>query len=463
MATSLCGCVALVGCARMNEGDRILRDLRADGLLVESKLRDDPKPRDGFGSQYASAAVLPTDGDITINQLLAIADERNPQLAAARMRTGMAGAEAWQASLYPNPTAGVESENVRPGHGGFGVSETTLRLSQPIIISDRRDAAIAAGDANRDAQQWRYEQVRRNVHGRIRKETATIVSLREAKALHNQLLELAQQMSGIAETRFEARATPQSDVIRAQIETSRIELSIERIDGEIATAAARLEALLGGERVEWSRIANATNTIQVDDQSSSLDEFQQQVRINHPAVLAANSDVVAAEQRVREQRALRIPDVTGSVGLGFDHADDESFVEFGVGLPLPIFDNNDGNILAARFDVMRARRDAESIANDLAAEIADAYHRAVSAQRRLRVFDDTLLNAASQAQEQSVAGYQAGRLSFLDMLDSQRTVVEASVTRSDLSQMLSVALADLAGLLGSPMDEPIDLDKGLEQ
>ncbi|MGI9014409.1 MAG: TolC family protein [Phycisphaerales bacterium] len=441
--------LSVVGCAPNQDGMEILESLRREGLLAESSTepafsrdRTENRARDAF------PAAFPSDGHLTLEDLLQAADRLNPRIAAARAEVGMAGGEAWQSSLYPNPSIEVESENVQPSNRGFGVSETTVGVAQPIIVSGRRDAAVAAGRARMNVEQLEVESVRREVHGRIRRVVTEIVYAQRAIELHRELLELAQRTLDIASARFEARAAPESEAIRARVEANRLGLAVERLRGDLAELNERLDALLGGHHVPVDQL----ETESLEDTSTpglpALEVLKSEVRANHPAVMAAQAAVEAAERTVELERTRHYPDITARLGVGVNHRDDEGFIEAGLGVPLPIFDQNQGNVLAARFAVIRARAQADAVSSELLGELAQAYRRWESAVARLSVFEADILAEAHRSYEQTLAGYQAGSLAFLDLLDAQRTLTEANIAQVQLTRTISQSLSEILEILG---------------
>ena len=440
------GQLLIAGCSSNRDGLRILEELRRDGLIIDD------------GGEVAPAhmtnddgVVLP-NGKITLVALLAAADRLNPRIAAARAQVGEMGGRAWQAGFYPNPSLEVESENIEFSGGGFGESETTVRVSQPIIISGRRDAAMAAGDAKLSAARWELERVRREVHGRIRREIAEIAYFRQAISLHEELRVLAGRTLDVARTRFEARASPESEAIRAAVEVNNLELNIDRLRGDMNAGGERLAALLGGWRIDMDRIAGTAIESKSIGVLPELEQLAASVRTAHPAVLAAEAGVEAAVHQVDIERAQRHADIAARFGVGVNHADDEGFIEAGVGIPLSILDQNRGGILAARFGVIRAQQEAEATRAELAGALGAAYRRWESATLRLGVFEMQILVGAQRAFEQASAGYEAGKLPFLDVLDAQRTLIEARLALIELRRSVSITRAEMYEILGEQIN-----------
>ena len=446
----------LIGCGQQNTPMRMLDDMRRQGLINDDP--NQPMPTlDGTeagadASPQISTEKLQGSGALSLDDLLQAADELNPRLVAARSRIGMAGAEAWQASLYPNPTFGVESENIRPSDGGFGVSETKLSIAQPIIVSDRRTAGVAAAKSRMDAERLALEALRREIHGKVRREATEITFLRRAITLHNELRDLTDRTVNIAETRFEAKAAPESEAIRARVEANTLAIRIQRLEGELAEARERLAALLGGYQVDASRIQTDLLADPMAGDLPTLYTLKQSVRDSHPSIRSKQAQVRTAQRNIELEQARRNEDITARLAAGVNHADDEAVVQAGIGIPLPIFDENQGNVLRARFELIRARKQASATTNELLGALGEAYHACTSAVQRYEQFQKKILNDASRAYDQATTGYEAGHLAFVDLLDAQRTLIDARIAELELLRAANMAQADLHAIVGQSLN-----------
>jgi cobalt-zinc-cadmium efflux system outer membrane protein len=435
----------LGGCGSGLSGTEILEDLRRrDALLPE-----EGEPL--FSRLTAPQETDPLDRDeITIENLLAAADRFSPQIGRARAAIGVAAGDTLQAGLYPNPSLELESEDIKPRAGGFARSETTVGIVQPIILSGRRSAAVASGSAKQRARGWDLEQTRRAVFGAVRRQVAEILYLRESIRLSRSLLDVARQTLFIAETRFEARAAPESEVIRARVEADTRELAISRFQRDLAAAGERLNMLVGGRAVPIERIAVELASTAP---ALELERLEQRVEASHPAVLAAGERIKAAEHRLDEARAGQHPDIAARVAYGFNGEVDEHLFEAGVSIPLTILDRNQGNILRARYAVVASKEQAKAELNSLRAELATAYQRYMSAREQAEAFRTRIVAAAERSLLQTREGYTAGKLAFLDLLDAQRTLAQARVAQLDLLRELNTAQADLYAILGESLED----------
>ncbi|MFG0330105.1 MAG: TolC family protein [Phycisphaerales bacterium] len=455
MTMALASLTIGASCARNNpEASRVLDDLRARGLISDadytgSSATADPSPaRDLEAPNDPRVDALPADGPLDLAALFAAADRANPRLAAARAAVGEAGGRAWQAALAPNPTVELEVENARLKDGGLGDVETTIGVAQPIRSADRRRAAAAEGRSRMTAEEHAFDATRRAIHADILRALVEYAYADAAARRHENLLDFAGRTLELAEGRFERRAAPESDVIRARVESNELELGAEEQRGLGAASLARLETLLGGTTIDPTRLDLEFAHALAAFTPPALDEIKQDLSDEHPALQAARAQIEVAEATLELERERRADDPTIRAGLGYAHGDDDLFLEAGVGVPWPLYDRNQGAVLAARFAVIRARREADAVANELLGDLAASYELWRSTARRLDAFEAQILEPALRSYEQTRAGYEAGKLAFVDLLDAQRTLARAELTHLSLERAVALAVTDILAALG---------------
>lgn len=459
---------ALTGCAAddsLFSGKRIIADLERQGI---------PSPdQDGRAPTAQGRAELPGSGPITLADLLAAAEARSPDLAAARSSVGVAAGEAWQASLYPNPSLDFEAEDIS-WEDGVSDSKTTIGVTQPIILGDRRKAAMQAADAERAARLAEVDSRRRALYGDIAVLHARLVSLREQERLYGELRDLAGRSLAAAQTRFDAKAATETEVIRPRVEVYRIEAALARLNQEQRAAAGQLGPLIGGLAVDAARLEAIAPG---PPGSLDLAHLRSEVRRTHPALAAADRAFDAAQARFERTRAETTPDLDVRIAAGYRGESDDGIVEVGAGIAIPLWDAREGDRLSARFAMLRARQQRVAAENDLLGRLAAAVGEYEAARVQWEAFRDRIVPDAQRAFDQSGEGYRAGRNSFLELLDSQRTLTEARVTQSELAGAVLAARARVMQIVGPdglrpgpaaaeqgaiPQDKPVERPQGAE-
>ncbi|MBL9031618.1 MAG: TolC family protein [Phycisphaerae bacterium] len=105
-------------------------------------------------------------------------------------------------------------------------------------------------------------------------------------------------------------------------------------------------------------------------------------------------------------------------------------------------------MLTARFELLRARQQRASVEHELLARLADAIGEHEAARTQWEALRDRIVPDAQRAIEQTGEGYRGGRASFLDLLDAQRTLVEARVAEAEFAGALAAARVRVAQIVG---------------
>jgi len=405
---------------------------------------------DESSSRKAEIQVLLKKAEIGLEDLLRIAELNNPEMRAAWNDVGAAAGRAWQAELYPNPSLEFEAEGIPANEVGLGRSENKVAIVQPLILGGRRSAAISAAAAEHDARSLLVQSKLREVQSELQRIHVELVYLKQAIALHSELGDIAQETLRVAKTRFGAKAAPESEMIKSQIDVHELELGRRRLERLPTASSEQLTSLLGGVRVPVETIGG-----RLPRELPELDihRLQVAVRERHPAVLAANRDVEAANWRIDQAKAERIPDVGVRLAYGRDAATDEDFVEAGISIPLPLFNRNQGRILESRHIASKAKSDAESLVNNLLSELAMSHASYMIARDEVKTLQKQIVPAAEKAFQQAKEGYQAGKIGFLDLLDAQRTLTRGQLSLLESVKDMNVARANLWKIVGREIEE----------
>ncbi|WP_197422689.1 TolC family protein, partial [Phenylobacterium sp. CCH9-H3] len=143
-----------------------------------------------------------------------------------------------------------------------------------------------------------------------------------------------------------------------------------------------------------------------------------------PAVVAAQAEREAAARRVRVERTRAIPDVTVSAGVRRFSGDDSSAVVAGVSVPIPVFDQNRGNVNAAQGELLAAEARLNAARLDAEAELRTALFQVEAAQTRVAAAVQTEATAAEAYRLTRIA-YEAGKSPLVELTNARRALAEA--------------------------------------
>ncbi|WZB62880.1 TolC family protein [Achromobacter xylosoxidans] len=136
-------------------------------------------------------------------------------------------------------------------------------------------------------------------------------------------------------------------------------------------------------------------------------------------------DLGAAQLEV--EKSKRYPDITLSTGVARDYEAGRNKVQFGVGIPLPLFDRNQGNVYAATMRSYKARDQYRDLEARLAAELLQSVSQFDLAAGAANDYRATVLPSARRAYDSALKGFEAGKVGYLQVLDAQRTRSQAEL------------------------------------
>ncbi|MHC4784207.1 MAG: TolC family protein, partial [Planctomycetota bacterium] len=152
------------------------------------------------------------------------------------------------------------------------------------------------------------------------------------------------------------------------------------------------------------------------------------------------------------EKARAVSDLTLSGGLRrFSETDDNAIV-FGISIPLPLSDTNQGGRMEAAYALSRVREEQRAAQSEIQMELARAYQALSNSHTEATELDEGILQGAESVFEASRTGYSEGKLDYLHVLDAQRTLFEVKTQYVDALGAFHTAKTDVERLIGSPIE-----------
>ena len=386
---------------------------------------------------------------ISLDDMLQAVVLCNPEIAAAQNDNEAATGRLIQAGLYPNPTIEFEAEDIPAGDVDFSRNQNTVSIIQPIIFGKRRSTAISAAAAEQEALRFALQNTIYQVLGDVRLAYMDLAYYKMALTLNGELLAQANKILAIAQARFNERAAPESELIAAQLKSTKFELNRRKLKLDILSTAKHLQSFLPDVPVPQERISSE---LLFELPSLSLDRLLADARERHPLILASQKTVEAAKHRLALAKAERIPDVSFRGAYGRDTLERENIIEVGISMPLPLFNRNQGRIAEMQHKVSRSQHDAKSQCTRLETEITALQAAYMTARDYVAVYQTKIVPAAEKASEQVLVGYRAGRTGFPDLLNAQEGLAGEKLNLLDAVRDMNRSYALLYKITGSVMN-----------
>ena len=385
----------------------------------------------------------PADG-LDVTELATLAVANNPDLRSRRDALGVARAQAFAAGLLPDPQLGLGADFPR-SHAADLTTAYSASISADLGALLARSTRVAA--AHSQAQQvnldllWAEWQT--VAQARLLFDQVTTLQARQLRLQHERdaLAPLAAQVQAalragnLTHDAASAGLNALADV-RHRLDATAVALH---------QAEADLHGLLG--LAPDAPIELVGPPWQADPSPASVQHALDALPQRRPDLLALQAGYAAQEASLRGAIRAQFP----AINLGFNTARDTSAVYTNgvtLGITLPLFDRNRGNIAIATATRQQLRDDyaARVLATRtdirrLTADLATLAPAAAAQERHAREL--------AQARRAAEAGWRHGELDWPTYLTIRANALAADLDRLDIDQQRATASIALGALLGS--------------
>jgi len=405
-----------------------------------------------LGLASAVAAATEKLPSLTLEQALALAEQRNPTLRAQAQTIQSSRAGEITAGLRPNPTFQNDT------------TSASLGIYQEFEVGGKRRARLESARQATSISQTDFADARRSLTLNLRQ---TFLAALLAKAnfdLARENLSSFQKVVDLNRVRLEKGALSGADFLKIELQTLQFQTDLQDALLALKTAKASLRALVGGSGLEEE--FDVEGALQAAPFERTLPELQQLALASRPDLKSAEAGKIKAAADVRVARANGVPDPT--IGASLLHTGNEiagpswfqpfypkgdvsNAMGLGVSFPLPIFNRNQGEIARTRSEERRAEFLADAARNQVLQDVEAAYASVVSSRDRVRLYEQTYLARAKESRDIAEFAFQKGATSILDLLDAERTYRTTQLAYRKELAGYETNLAQLEAAVGAPV------------
>src|SRR5580704_17515853 len=281
---------------------------------------------------------------LTLEELQQMALQNNPTFAQATANVQAAEGRKKQSGLYPNPTIGYQGEQIRGGsfHGG----EQGFFVQQDIVLNGKLGLNRTIFDQELKQAETESEEQQVRVVTNVRMSYIQALAAQQTLELRQNLSKLADDAVQTSHQLANVGQADAPDVLESEVEAQQAELAVTMAEQNQQRVWKALSAVVGNPRLPLMRLEGKLE----DTLPVNADELVEKIVNESPAVRIAELGVKRAEATLARAKRESIPDLQlrggiqqngellsngRAVGL-------QGFAD--VGLRIPIFDRNQGNI-----------------------------------------------------------------------------------------------------------------------
>ncbi len=407
-------------------------------------------PFHGDANDAEIVGLAATPSVMTLADFESLALGNNPSIQELMATTQKAAGFRTQVGLRANPTLGYQGNQL----ADQGTDQHTVFISQTFITADKLELNRRVLNEALRAQLFQLEAQKYRVATDVRvKFYETLAAQRRIKLIR-EFQSVADKGLDLAELRKMAQEGSQLDVVQAKVQKNEIDLALQQAEVNYAGAWRELAALTGVSQlspVELSgELPKSVPTLDWADLSSTL-------MLSSPEYQAALTRVSQARANLQRQNAQPIPNIDVQLAAGADKGTNSSLINVQVGVPIPIFNKNQGNIVAARAELMRASKEVERIENSIKARIGAVSRDYDASLAAVKKYAGEILPNAQEGLDLAEVAYKAGQTSFVQVLVARRTYFDTNLQYIASQALLAQASARVDGyVLTGALDAVID-------
>jgi cobalt-zinc-cadmium efflux system outer membrane protein len=391
-----------------------------------------------FAAIAVPAQAAPTG--LTLAAAQARVLQRNAALQALGHDVSAQDGLVRQAGVIPNPELSSLVEDRQRA-----TRSTTIQLTQAIELGGKRSTRIAAAEAERELAGAILNARRADLRAQTSIAFHHLLAAQARLALAETTLALARQALDGAAGRVAAGKNSPVDESRARIAMAGAGIDLMQARADAGNARETLAALWGASGQDLEPIEGQLERLPEAPPLPVLLERLAQ----SPGVNRANSELQRRLALGRVERARRMPDLAVTVGSKKDEQLGHRQAVFGLSLPLPLFDRNQGRIDESAQRTQQARAELAAATASLASELRIAHSRLLLARGQALALQSDHLPAARSTYEAARKGYEYGKFSILDVFDAQRVLLQAQSQHLRVLADAHGAAADIERILGT--------------
>jgi cobalt-zinc-cadmium efflux system outer membrane protein len=392
-------------------------------------------------AQLMLPQCLPSADGLTLQALEQMALANNPAIAQSAARLRALRGKWVQVGLKPNPTVGylgseIGNEGAAGQQGGF--------VGQNFITAQKlqRNRAVVSAEISRAEQD--LAAATRRVLTDVRQSYYNALLAQRRVDLAVELVRVASEAAKSSQSLYQAEEIPLAGLLQTEVQQQNAQVFSRTAQNGLSQAWRGLSAVLGGRPLPMQALQGDVNKL-----PTSLDWEAQLARLQSesPEVAAAMAGVLRARRALNRACVEAVPNVSTQWSVQYDDATDYTVAGVQIGLPLPIWNRNQGGIQQAHAEISEAMRNVERVELRLNQRLADTFAEYSNARITAESYANEILPRSQRTFELVQAGYAQGEVGYLDLLAAQQTFSQTNLAYLDALSNLWQSYVRIDGLL----------------
>lgn len=385
---------------------------------------------------------------LSLAQALQRTLQYNPALQVYPYQLRIGDANILQAGNSPTPQLDVALENIL-GSGekrDLAGAELTLSLSQQIELGSKRERRLEVAGWRNKLQKNNYELTRLDVLADTTKQYIQLLNLQQQSVLTDQKITRETDLLNTALERGKASNLHEADISRIKLKLLRSEISLANISQQLEQQRYQLAARWNAE----PNFSEVTGDLAVLPLLPKLSELQTELQ-RSPLTSRYLTQQRLAQSLLQQAEADSKANITVSVGIRRDEAQNDTSLVLGFSLPLYTAAASKANQLAAAAEQELASSQQQLNHTQLNLLLTHYVLQLNTLRSVSTAITNQLLPQAEHLLATSRAGYQQGQIDLLSVLAADEELLQANLELIESQRQFHLIVLELERLTGQPL------------
>lgn len=355
---------------------------------------------------------------LTLEQAETTFLNNNLDLIAQKYSIDSAKATVITARLYDNPEISVSNAFYNASTHHFFDPETSIQISQLILLAGKRNKAINLAKSGIDIAQFQFYDLLRTLRFVLRNDFYNIYFLQQSSQLYELEIANLQKIVPAFQDQVKKGFMAPVDVLRLQSQLYTLQAEYDNLQTNIENIQSEFKLLIRANPPSYvipvASISNLKDDVVAQTSYQSLIDS---ALVNRPDLKALNANILFSNYNLVLQKAYAKPDIT--IGANYDRLGSyvQDYNGIGISIPLPFFNRNQGNIRNAQIQTEVNKTLYESGLDRVKNEVTSNYITALRAENLLLGFDPNFEQNMKDLIKQISINFQKKNITMLEFLD----------------------------------------------
>ena len=391
---------------------------------------------------------------ITLNTAEDSFVKNNLQLLAQQYNISLADADIMQSKIWDLPQASFEANAYNPENKkifDLGPSKS-FAVQQLFVLGGRRKNEVEFFKSNKDLAKLQLQQLLVQLRTQLRESFYSIYFDQQ------KLVSIDKQLNFITDLvkAYKVQTAKGNIALKDEVRLQAIVLDLNneklQIRNSVSTELQNLHTLTGISGDILPEISDSEITEILKKQPlNSLSEIQQKALENNADYLYATKSIESNASYYKWQKSLNIPDVTGGLQWNQNSGIYKNEVNFTVGIPIPLWKQNAGNVIKAKALIDQSQKNSEGKKLEIENSVTAAYQtwqNNYNLYFSIEQIDINNLNAVYKGMQDN---FKKGNVSLIDFTDFTNSYKETTLKLNEMQKQVVMSAEELNQLVQTPI------------